>query len=101
MRGIPIMKYQGSSALTAQTQLSYKLTQRWRVLTFGGVGRTFSKQIAAPSRTFYEAPSIYAGGVGFRYLIASKFGLRMGIDIAKSEEDEAFYIQFGTAWHGF
>jgi len=25
----------------------------------------------------------------------------MGIDIAKREEDEAFYIQFGTAWHGF
>jgi len=25
----------------------------------------------------------------------------MGIDIAKSEENEAFYIEFGTAWHGF
>ena len=101
MRGLPMMKYQGTSIATAQTQLSYKITPRWTTLVFGGIGRAFDKQIVAPSRNFNDAPDIIAGGIGFRYLIASKFGLRMGIDIAKSEEDEAFYIQFGTAWHGF
>ena len=101
MRGIPMMKYSGGSVTTAQTQLSYRFKPRWSALVFGGVGRTFSKQVAAPNRNFSDAPNVFAGGVGFRYLIASKFGLRMGIDIAKSKEDEAFYIQFGTAWHGF
>ena len=101
MRGIPMMKYQGGSVTTAQTQLSYRFQPRWSALVFGGVGRTFSKQVGAENRSFNDAPDIIAGGIGFRYLIASKFGLRMGLDIAKSEEDEAFYIQFGTAWHGF
>jgi hypothetical protein len=39
-----------------------------------------------------------SGGVGFRYRIARKFGLDLGLDIAVSETDEAIYIQFGSAW---
>ncbi len=101
MRGIPMMKYQGGGVGTAQTELSYEFLPRWRALVFGGIGRTYSKQVLAPNRSFSEAPNIGAGGIGFRYLIASKLGLRMGVDIAKSEEDTAFYVQFGTAWHGF
>ena len=100
MRGIPIMRYQGEHILNVQSQLSYALDTRWKALFFAGVAKTFGQQIAAPSLSFTQAPNIFAGGLGFRYLIAKKFGLRMGIDVAKSKEDEAFYIQFGTAWKG-
>jgi len=100
MRGVPMMRYQGEHILIAQTQLSYALNTRWKALGFVGVGKAFGEQIAAPSLSFSQAPNIYAGGLGFRYLIAKKFGLRVGLDIAKSKEDEAFYIQFGTAWKG-
>lgn len=101
MRGIPMMRYQGEKVITLQSQFSYEITPRWKGLVFGGIGRTFGKQIAAPEHTFSEAPNRVAGGVGFRYLIAEKFGLRVGIDLAKSQESEAFYIQVGTAWKGF
>lgn len=101
MRGIPMMRYQGEHVITAQTQLSYSFTPRWKGLVFGGVGRAFGEQVAAPKHTFSEAEDIVAGGIGFRYLIAEKFGLRVGVDIAKSKESEAFYIQVGSAWKGF
>jgi hypothetical protein len=39
-----------------------------------------------------------AGGVGFRYELARKFGLHAGIDIARGPEDTAFYLQVGSAW---
>ena len=101
MRGIPMMKYQGEFVTVAETQLSYGFTPRWKGVVFGGVGKAFGNQIASQSIDFSDSEDIYAGGVGFRYLLARKFGLRVGVDVAKSKEDEAFYIQFGTAWNGF
>ncbi len=100
MRGIPMMKYQGESVLSAETQVSYQFNQRWRGLAFVGAGKNFGEQILAPTLSFSEVEAVYAGGVGFRYLIAKKFGLRTGVDLAKSKYDEAVYIQFGTAWNG-
>jgi hypothetical protein len=35
------------------------------------------------------------GGVGFRYLLARKFKLRVGIDVAHSTGTWAYYIIFG------
>jgi hypothetical protein len=84
-----------------QTELSYNFTSRWEGTIFGGVGKAFSRQVAAQSISFSKAPNIAAVGVGFRYLIAEKFGLKAGIDVATSRDGESFYIQIGTAWKGF
>jgi hypothetical protein len=101
MRGIPAMKYQGGSVVTLQSELSYNFTPRWEGTLFGGIGKAFSRQILAKDLTFSEAENIAAGGVGFRYLIAQKFGLKAGIDIATSKDGQTVYIQMGTAWRGF
>ncbi len=101
MRGVPILRYQGEKIVTVQSQYSYNFTEKWKGLVFAGIGRAFGKQIIGSEYSFDEAPNRVAGGIGFRYLIAEKFGLRIGVDLAKSEEDEAFYIQIGTAWKGF
>ena len=101
MRGVPAMKHQGSSMLTMQTELSYNFTPRWEGTVFGGVGKAFSRQVAGSDVSFSEASNIVAGGVGFRYLIAEKFGLKAGVDIATSKDGTSFYIQVGTAWRGF
>jgi hypothetical protein len=36
--------------------------------------------------------------VGFRYLLARKFGLHAGLDVARGPEEGAIYVQFGNAW---
>jgi hypothetical protein len=101
MRGVPAMKYQGASVLTLQTEFSYNFTPRWEGTLFGGIGKAFSRHIAGDDVSFSEASNIVAGGAGFRYLIAEKFGLKAGIDIATSKDGTSFYIQMGTAWRGF
>ncbi|SFV61789.1 Outer membrane protein/protective antigen OMA87 [hydrothermal vent metagenome] len=101
MRGIPVMRYQGETTLSIESQLSYQFGKRFRGVAFAGAAKAFGDQILSETLSFSDAKSIYSGGLGFRYLIAKKYGLRIGIDLAKSREDKAIYIQFGTAWNGF
>jgi outer membrane protein assembly factor BamA len=103
MRGVPAMRYQGENVALYEAQLTYDLNERWSAVLFGGVARAYGERkniLGDKSVSFGDAPTVVSKGVGFRYLIAEKFGLRMGIDVAMSNEDKAFYIQFGTAWMG-
>ena len=42
--------------------------------------------------------SVTAGGVGFRYLVAGKHGLHMGLDVAWGPDDPVIYVIVGNAW---
>lgn len=101
-RGIRIMRYQGEHTASAELQLRWEFIARWSALLFGGAGKAFGKdQLNRDRSSFSEAPTHYSKGVGVRYLIAEKFGLRVGVDVASSEHDKALYIQFGSVWSGF
>jgi hypothetical protein len=41
----------------------------------------------------------WAGGGGFRYLIARRLGLRVGLDVAVGPEDTVLYMGVGSAWN--
>lgn len=51
---------------------------------------------ALPVPALITEPAI---GGGFRYLIARKLGVSIGIDVAHSRDQNAFYVQVGSAWH--
>ncbi len=107
LRGLPIMAVQGEHDLASELEICYDLTKRWEALVFGGAGKAFGEtQIAQINKhkeptSFNNADTYYTGGVGFRYLVAKKLGLKVGVDIATSKIDNAFYIQIGSAWAGF
>ena len=63
------------------------------VVAFGGVGRA-----AQDFDLFSDATSIVDTGIGFRCLIAHRYGFVMGIDYARGPEDNAFYVQADSAW---
>jgi hypothetical protein len=63
------------------------------VVAFGGAG------VAHTSRDGLSVTqNVGAGGVGFRYELASKFGLHVGVDVAQSRGTTAVYLQVGNAW---
>ena len=93
MRGVPAARYQGTRVAALQGQLTWQLMPRWRLLGFVGAGR-----VAASSSDLGSAPSVISQGVGFRYLIARRYDINMGVDIARGPEDTAFYIQVGTGF---
>lgn len=93
LRGIPAIRYQGNQVAVGEVELTWKLTQRWRLNTFTGTGRA-----ASDFDELFNAEKINNYGVGFRYLIAKRYGFTMGTDIAKGPEDTVFYIKAGSSW---
>ncbi|MCO4291818.1 hypothetical protein NF867_02955 [Solitalea sp. MAHUQ-68] len=93
MRGIPTNRYQGQADVLTEAELRWDFNRRWSLMGFGGTGKAFDDW-----SEFGEADWAYSYGTGFRYLLARKFGLRMGIDVARGPEKWAYYIVFGSTW---
>ncbi len=88
LRGVPALRYQGKSALVAETELRWDFVPRWSAVGFAGVGAVDALRNETP----------WSVGGGFRYLVARVFGLRMGLDVARGPEQWAVYVVFGNAW---
>lgn len=93
MRGIPIMRYQGDVTLLTEGEARWDFYKRWSAVFFGGVGNAFNDW-----EKMSNAQWAYSAGTGFRYLMASKFKLRVGMDIARGPEKWAYYVVFGSSW---
>jgi hypothetical protein len=93
LRGLPAAQYQGQQVLTFETEHRFDITRRWSVVGFVGTGRSFSSYKYLEDNNWY-----WAGGAGFRYLLARLFKLRMGVDIARGPDQFAYYIVFGHYW---
>jgi len=93
LRSAPLMKYQNNNTMVMEAEANWNVYKRWSVLGFTGIGNAFSD-----FESFENGKSISSIGTGFRYLLACKFGLQMGMDFAKSTDDFAFYFVFGTSW---
>ena len=93
MRGIPAARYQDQNTGVLETELRYDVTERWSVVGFIGAGRAWGR-----NASFADSPSEVSKGVGFRYLLARRLGLYVGIDVARGPEDDAFYLQVGNGW---
>jgi hypothetical protein len=93
LRGIPAMRYQGEQVMVAETELNWQLKPRWSLLAFTGIGKTFGD-----NNPLIKSETVQNYGVGFRYLVASKLGLKVGVDVARGPEEDAIYLQVGSAW---
>ncbi|MEN2398329.1 BamA/TamA family outer membrane protein [Flavobacterium sp. MC2016-06] len=93
LRGVPMGRYQGKTSLVSEVELRWDLYKRWSLMGYGGLASAFNDWDKA-----FAKPVVYSYGSGFRYLVARKFKLRMGVDVAKGPEDWAYYIVFGSNW---
>ena len=94
MRGLPALKYASDVTLLGEAELRWSLDARWSLLGFGGAGR-----VGESLGALGDSPSVWAGGAGFRYLIARQLGLGTGLDFAFGPDSEfAVYIQMGAPW---
>jgi hypothetical protein len=93
MRGVPINRYQGNADILTEAELRWNFIRRWSLMFYSGAGKAFDEW-----SDFGDAKLVITYGTGFRYFIARKFGLRMGIDIAKGPDTWAYYIVFGSNW---
>jgi hypothetical protein len=93
LRGVPAMRYQGDRMASVELESRWQFYGRWSVVAFGGAGATRTSRDA-----FSVSQHVGGGGIGFRYELASKFGLHAGIDLVHSPGTTAIYFQVGSAW---
>jgi hypothetical protein len=93
MRGVAAMRYQGEEIAQAQAELRWQFWKRWSILGFVGGGGAWND-----FENFESTQGVVAGGGGFRYELARRYGIHAGVDVAGSKDTAAFYIQVGSAW---
>jgi len=93
MRGIPAERYQGRADILTEFEFRYDLKDRWSLVAFAGTGKAFDEW-----SEFGSAQWVVSGGAGFRYMLARKFKLRCGVDLARGPDTWAYYIVFGSSW---
>jgi len=93
LRGVPIMRYQGEQIAQIEAELRWQFWRRFSVLGFVGGGDAWNDLADGK-----QAEGVISGGGGFRYELARKYGIHMGVDVAYSGDQPAFYIQVGSAW---
>jgi hypothetical protein len=93
LRGLPALKYTGKHVASGELEGRFNIYGRWSAVAFGGLGFVSDK----PSELL-KADPVGTRGVGFRYLIAERYGIHMGLDYARGPDDYAIYIIVGNAW---
>ncbi|MBE8574680.1 BamA/TamA family outer membrane protein [Vibrio sp. OPT18] len=92
LRGVSSYRYQGDEITTLQSQVVFDIDDRWNVSGFYGYGQAREEAELSQDQT------VGAYGVGFRYQIARRYGLRIGMDLARSDDENAFYISLGSGF---
>jgi hypothetical protein len=92
-RGVPAVRYQGDRVGSIEIEARWQFSGRWSVVAFGGGGYAKTQR---NQDSFTQG--VGSGGVGFRYELASKFGLHAGVDVAHSPGTTAVYLVVGNAW---
>jgi len=87
------MRYQDERVLDLEVEGRWQFWKRWSLIGFVGKGFT-----DGDIPRFDTDDNIVTYGTGFRYLIARKFNMHVGIDVARGPEDTAYYLQMGHAW---
>jgi outer membrane protein assembly factor BamA len=93
LRGVPVMQHQGEETAQLEAELRWQFYERFSLVGFAGGGAAWND-----FAQFDSTQTIVAGGAGFRYELAKKYGIHAGLDVAFSRDTTAVYIQVGSAW---
>lgn len=93
LRGTPVMRYQGEETAQLEAELRWQFWKRLSLVGFAGGGATWND-----FERLDKTQTVVTGGTGFRYEMARKYGIHMGLDVAFGPDNTAVYVQVGSAW---
>ena len=93
MRGVPAARYQDERIGVTEIEGRYYLTPRWIAVGFVGAARAWGRRTS-----FGDESTVVSKGAGFRYMLARRMQLSVGIDVARGPEGNAWYVSLGNAW---
>ena len=93
LRGVTAQRIQGEQVADTEGELRWQFWKRFSAVGFAGVGKAWSSTDGED-----KSSSVVSGGTGFRYEIARKYGIHMGLDVGFGPDDPILYVTFGHAW---
>jgi outer membrane protein assembly factor BamA len=93
LRGTPVMRYQGDEVAQIEAELRWQFWKRLSLLGFAGAGVAWTD-----FERLHASKTVVTGGFGFRYELARRYGLHVGLDFAFAPDNTAVYVQIGSAW---
>lgn len=93
LRGVPLLRLQDRNTALVETELRWNVDAKWALVGFVGAGRAWGTKTS-----FNEGTDTVTKGAGFRYEIARRLGMYVGVDWAWSTQDHGWYLQVGSAW---
>jgi hypothetical protein len=93
MRGVPFLRYQGEQMALFEAELRWQFWKRFSVVAFGGGGGAWND-----FERLDNWQGVVAGGGGFRYELARRYGIQAGFDFAVSRDMVAYFFEVGSAW---
>jgi hypothetical protein len=93
LRGAPALRYMGKNAGSIEAEGRWQFWRRISVDGFAGVGTAWNQ-----FERFDAQQNVVTGGGGFRYEIARRYGLHLGLDAAFGPIPPTLYFVFGNPW---
>jgi hypothetical protein len=93
MRGVPLLRYQGEQVALVEAELRWQFWKRLSLVAFGGGGGAWND-----FERLDDSQGVVAGGGGFRYELARRYGIHAGFDAAVSRDTVEFFFEVGSGW---
>lgn len=93
LRGFPATDYLGVSSASTQIEARWKMSKRWGLVGFAGVG-TIEHSFSGVN----DHSSIPSYGVGVRFMVLQSKRINMRVDYARSDDSDAIYLSVGEAF---
>jgi outer membrane protein assembly factor BamA len=93
LRGVPLMRDQGEEMAQVEAEVRWQFWRRFSVVGFAGGGAVWND-----FERLERSKAVVTGGTGFRYELARRYGIHMGVDVAFGPDNPAVYVQVGSAW---
>jgi len=90
LRGFPYAQYIDKQSASIQGELRWKMTKKWMVNLFGGLG-----WIADKPEELINSKTVPTGGAGINYLLAEDQAMYIGMDVAFGPDSSGVYFQVG------
>jgi outer membrane protein assembly factor BamA len=93
LRGFAATDYLGESSISTQLEARWKMSKRWGVVGFAGVG-----DVVNSFSGLGDGESIPSYGLGIRFMVLQSKRINMRLDFARSDDSDAVYLSVGEAF---
>ena len=92
LRGYPSGRYRDRKVIAVQTEYRWKVSERWIVTGFAGVGEV------AETFSDFGRNLLPAAGVGARFILSGKHKVSLSADLAAGKDGAEFYFGINEAF---